>query len=62
MTPEDARVSTLKDLRALVEALDRRLPRLTHVDEPAIASEAAELRERAQRLIARLEAAAPRGK
>ena len=55
MSPEAIRAETLADLRALVEAIDRRLPRLGHINEPAIAQEAAELRERAARLIARLE-------
>ena len=58
MTPEQLRATTLADLSALLEALDRRLPRLAHIDEPAIAKDAAELRERAQRLIARLDAVA----
>jgi hypothetical protein len=45
------------DLQELIDAIDRRLPRLQHVDEPAIAREAAELRDRAEALLARLRAA-----
>lgn len=60
MSPEDAeaarvRREVLADLRSFVAAIDRRLPRLEHIDEPAIAKEAAALRERAMEMIAKLE-------
>ena len=42
-----ARLQVIKDLTELIEAIDRRLPRLGHLDEPAIADEAAKLRARA---------------
>jgi hypothetical protein len=45
----------LSDLLRLVEALDRRVPRLDAIGEAHIASEAAELRERAVKLIRRIE-------
>jgi hypothetical protein len=41
----------------LIEAIDRRLPRLAHIDEPAIAHDAADLRERATQLLAKLDLA-----
>jgi hypothetical protein len=46
----------LADLWRLIEALDRRVPRLEHTGEAQIASEAADLRARAIALIERLEA------
>jgi hypothetical protein len=45
----------LSDLYRLIEALDRRVPRLERVGEAQIAREAADLRERAARLIAEIE-------
>ena len=45
----------LSDLYRLIEALDRRVPRLERVGEEQIARDAAELRERAARLIAEIE-------
>lgn len=56
--PDAARVrrEVVADLRSFVAAIDRRLPRLEHIDEPAIAKDAAALRERAMEMIARLEA------
>ena len=45
----------LADLYFLVESLDRRVPRLERVGESQIAHDAAELRERALKLIKRLE-------
>ena len=61
MAPEDATAARVRrevvaDLRSFVAAIDRRLPRLEHIDEPAIAKEAAALRARAMEMIARLEA------
>jgi hypothetical protein len=50
------RQGTIDDLRELLQAIDRRLPRVTHADEPVIAREAAALREHAVVLLARLEA------
>jgi hypothetical protein len=46
----------LADLHRLVEALDRRVPRLERVGEAKIARDAAGLREQALSLIQRLEA------
>lgn len=48
------REETLADLQRLVEALDRRVPRLERVGETAIAAAAAELRQQAMVLIATL--------
>jgi hypothetical protein len=45
----------LSDLHRLIEALDRRVPRLERVGEAKIANDAAELRERAVSLIHRIE-------
>ena len=43
--------STLEDLRELVRALDRRVPRLDHRGEGRIARDAANLRDKALELI-----------
>jgi len=45
----------IEDLRELVRALDRRVPRLDHTGEGLIARDAAHLRNRALERIARLE-------
>ena len=45
----------LSDLYRLIEALDRRVPRLERIGEAQIAHEAADLRERALSLIQRIE-------
>lgn len=45
----------LADLYALIEALDRRVPRLERLGEAQIAHDAADLRERAVSLILRIE-------
>lgn len=50
------RADVLLDLRNLIIALDRRLPRLLHPNEGSIATDAAELRARAVAMIDRLEA------
>ena len=50
----------LANLYELIEALDRRVPRLERVGELHIAHEAAELRERAVSLIHRIEADTPK--
>jgi len=59
VTDDAERVQTIADLRTLVEALDRRLPRLASRTEPAIARESALLREKALALIELLEARGP---
>jgi hypothetical protein len=45
----------LSDLYELIEALDRRVPRLERIGEAQIAHDAADLRERAVSLIRRIE-------
>ena len=45
----------LADLYHLIEALDRRVPRLERAGEAQIAKDAAELRDRAVSLIRRIE-------
>ncbi len=45
----------LADLRRLIEALDRRVPRLERIGEAQIARDAADLRERTISLIRRIE-------
>ena len=50
------RQGTIDDLRELLRAIDRRLPRVTHTNEPAIAEQASALRDQAFVLLARLEA------
>jgi hypothetical protein len=49
----------LGDLYRLIEALDRRVPRLEHIGEAQIAHDAADLRERALSLIRRIESDTP---
>ena len=49
----------LCDLYDLIEALDRRVPRLERMGEAQIAHDAAELRERAVSLIQRIEGDSP---
>jgi hypothetical protein len=49
----------LSDLYRLIEALDRRVPRLGQIGEPQIAHDAADLRERAMSLIRRIEGETP---
>jgi len=49
----------LSDLHRLIEALDRRVPRLERDDEAQIAHDASDLRERALSLIRRIEDNAP---
>jgi hypothetical protein len=49
----------LSDLYWLIEALDRRVPRLERIGEAQIAHDAAELRERAVSLIHRIEGETP---
>ena len=45
----------LSDLYRLIEALDRRVPRLERLGESQIAHDATEIRERAVSLIQRIE-------
>jgi ribonuclease PH len=52
------RTEMVADLQRLVEALDRRVPRLERLGETAISEDAAELREKATTLIAKLTGAA----
>jgi hypothetical protein len=49
----------LRQLRELIEALDRRVPRVERVGEAAITKDAAVLRKRALERIAELECRAP---
>jgi hypothetical protein len=49
----------LRHLRELIEALDRRVPRVERVGEAAITKDAAVLRKRALERIAELECRAP---
>jgi hypothetical protein len=49
----------LADLYQLIEALDRRVPRLERAGEAQIAYDAADLRERALSLIRRIEGDSP---
>jgi len=50
----------LSDLYRLIEALDRRVPRLERLGEAQIAHDAADLRERAISLIQRIEGQTPK--
>jgi hypothetical protein len=50
----------LADLYFLIEALDRRVPRLAQQGEAQIAHDAADLRERAVSLIRRIEGTSPK--
>lgn len=59
---ETHRRETMADLQRLVEALDRRVPRLERVGEMEIARDAAELRQQAVGLITRLTSEAPASK
>ena len=49
----------LGDLYRLIEALDRRVPRLERLGEAQIAHDASDLRERAVSLIRRIESDTP---
>ena len=49
----------LADLYQLIEALDRRVPRIERAGEAQIAHDAADLRERAVSLIRRIEGNTP---
>lgn len=49
----------LVELYRLIEALDRRVPRLERIGEAQIAHDAADLRERAVSLIRRIEGETP---
>jgi hypothetical protein len=52
----EARERSLRHLRQLIEALNRRVPHIERVGEISIAREAAALREKALARIAELEA------
>jgi hypothetical protein len=56
---ETHRQEMMADLQRLVEALDRRVPRLEQVGEAQVAKDAAELRHKAVDLIAKLTSEAP---
>ena len=61
-TKEDAAAHArgmLADLYQLIEALDRRVPRIERAGEAQIARDAADLRERAVNLIRRIENQTP---
>lgn len=60
MTTKANTTQMLTELQRLVEAIDRRMPRQTHVGEATIAQEAAGLRERAISLIREIEEKARR--
>ena len=63
MTKEDKAAHAremLSDLYRLIEALDRRVPRLERIGEAQIAHDAADLRERALSLIKRIEGETPK--
>jgi hypothetical protein len=47
--------AVLADLQQLIEALDRRVPRLERIGEAQIARDAADLRQRAVELIRKIE-------
>ena len=51
-----ARTESLRHLRELVDALDRRVPHVERVGEDTIAREAAALKKKALKRIAELEA------
>jgi hypothetical protein len=60
MSPQknpDDRIVTLRHLRELIAAIDRRVPHIERAGETVIAREAAALREKASARIAELERA-----
>ena len=59
-TPTARAEEMLSELNRLIEALDRRVPRLERLGEEQIAREAADLRARALSLIREIEEKAPR--
>jgi hypothetical protein len=58
-SPEPTREKTIRELRELIVALDRRVPRVERVGEIAIARAAAGLRSEALRRIEELERDTP---
>lgn len=58
--PSSPASAMLGDLYQLVEALDRRVPRLERLGEAQIAHDAAALRERAVSLIHQIEGDSPK--
>jgi len=59
LAPATTAQEMLDDLQRLVEALDRRSPRLERLGEGAIARDAADLRQRAIALMRAIEATVP---
>ena len=59
LAPGTAAKEMFDDLQRLVEAIDRRVPRLERIGEGAIARDAADLRQRAVALMRAIEAAVP---
>ena len=57
--PNEISREMLSDLYRLIEALDRRVPRIERSGEAQIAHDAADLRERALSLIRRIEGKTP---
>lgn len=57
--PPATRQRMIEDLRELITALDRRVPRLAATGELDIASDAAKLRDKALERIAELQSLAP---
>ena len=57
--PSSLAKEMLSDLYRLIEALDRRVPRLERAGEAQIAHDAADLRERAISLIREIEGSRP---
>jgi hypothetical protein len=55
VAPTQETQDMLSDLYRLIEALDRRVPRLERLGESQIAHDASDLRERAVSLIQRIE-------
>jgi hypothetical protein len=58
--PTPLKTEMLADLYFLIEALDRRVPRLEQQGEAQIAHDAADLRRRAVSLIRQIEGATPK--
>jgi hypothetical protein len=56
-----ANIELARELHELIAALDRRVPRVAHAGEAAIAHDAAALREKAVKRLAEIEAPATSG-
>ena len=59
LPPATAAREMFDDLQRLIDAIDRRVPRLERLEEGAIARDAADLRRRAAALMQAIEAAVP---